>query len=139
MRARTIDARRAFLLERGTPLDVVVTVSLASPATVPIYPLRSTSHILMEWAPADGAQPASRGSAAADALAASGDTAASACSEVVEVAVEETLRGGQARLLKGVWDPERMLQAAPSGVFHMHIFAQVRSVPVHSTYLLQAL
>ena len=101
VRARLHRRRRVFQLERGVALQLVLFVALADTAAVPVYPLRSTSHFLLEWGGHEG--------------------------QVVEVAKDEPLHNGRARLLCGEWDAAPMCAAQPTGSFHLHVFAQVCS------------
>jgi len=85
----------------------VLYVALADAAVALVYPLRSTSHFLLQWCGHEG--------------------------HVVEVAKDEPLRNGRARLLTGEWDAAAMLESQPAGSFHLHVFAQVRAgnLPPH--------
>jgi hypothetical protein len=99
VRARLLKRRRVFQLERGVPLEMVLLIVLADSAVVPVFPLRSTSHFLVECGASEG--------------------------QVVELTRDEPLMNGRARLLSGDWDAGPMLETEPSGSFLLHIFAQV--------------
>ena len=86
VRTRVVNSRRVFQLERSVRLTVVVAASLAESAAVPVYPLRSTSHLVMEW-----------GSDCGTATERSATKQGKAGSAVVEMDVEETLAGGTFR------------------------------------------
>jgi hypothetical protein len=101
VRARLLNCRRVFHLERNVPLEMVLLIALADSAAVPVFPLRSMSHLLVDCKGLEG--------------------------QVVELARDEPLQNGKARLLSGEWDPAAMLEAHPSGTFQLHIFAQVRA------------
>jgi hypothetical protein len=106
VRARIVSARRVFLLEEDAPVNVVIVMSLADSAVLPIYPLRSTNHIEIEWG--------------------GGDRQAEGGRSIVEISVEEPLKNGKSRLIVGSWHTRDMLASLPSGTFQLHIFAQVR-------------